>query len=110
MRVKLASVKESAVERELRIRVEALGGVCEKVRVIGRRGFFDRLVALPGGVVVFVELKHPKRGRLSRHQIWYAERYRILGLAIAVVRNSADIDALLKKKWAGAVPTPHGPI
>jgi hypothetical protein len=110
MRAKLASVKESAIERELRVRVEALGGVCEKVRVIGRRGFFDRLVALPGGVVVFVELKRPKRGRLSRHQIWYAERFTALGVAIAVVRNSADIDALLKKKWAGAVPTPHGPI
>ena len=110
MRVKLASVKESAIERELRIRVEALGGVCEKVRVIGRRGFFDRLVVLPPGVVVFVELKRPKRGRLSRHQIWYAARFAALGVAIALVRTSADIDALLKKKWAGAVPTPRGPI
>ena len=46
--------REAAVERELVRRVRALGGLCEKVRVAGRRGFFDRLVVLPGRVI-FVE-------------------------------------------------------
>jgi hypothetical protein len=87
--------REAAVERELVRRVRALGGLCEKVRVAGRRGFFDRLVVLPGRVI-FVELKRPRYGRLSPHQKQYRDRFAALGLAVAVVRRSEDIDALLK--------------
>ena len=71
------------------------GGEAEKVRVIGRRGFFDRLVLLPGGRVIFAELKRPRRGRLSVHQIRRRDRYLALGAEVAVVKNSADIDALM---------------
>jgi hypothetical protein len=95
MAVKL-SVRENAIERQLRERVEALGGECIKVTVIGRRGFFDRLVVLPGGRVIFVEVKRPRGGRTTTHQMLWHSRFDLLGLAIAVVKNSADIDALLK--------------
>jgi Holliday junction resolvase len=90
------SVKENKIERELRQRVGAAGGECTKVQAIGRRGFFDRVVILPGGRVVFVEVKRPKRGRISAHQIQYHERFAELGVAIALVKTSADIDVLLK--------------
>jgi Holliday junction resolvase len=90
------SVKESVIERELRLRVEEHGGECIKVQAIGRRGFFDRVVILPGGRTVFVEVKRPKGGRVSLHQIKYHERFAELGIAIALVKTSADIDALLK--------------
>jgi len=86
---------ESAVETELVMRVRAIGGICDKVTTIGRRGFFDRLVVLPGGRVVFVECKRPKLGRVSAHQIERHRRYKALGAVVAVVLNSADIDALL---------------
>jgi len=86
---------ESAVERELLARVKAIGGVCEKVTVLGARGFFDRLIVLPGGRVVFCEVKRPSGGVLSQHQILRADRYRRLGAVTCVIRNSADIDALL---------------
>jgi len=43
-----SSVKESVVEDYLVSQVEAMGGVAEKVTVIGSRGFYDRLVVLPG--------------------------------------------------------------
>ena len=86
---------ESAVERELLKRVKAIGGVCEKVTVLGSRGFFDRLVVLPGGRVIFCEVKRPSGGILSQHQILRADRYRRLGAVCCIIRNSADIDALL---------------
>jgi hypothetical protein len=88
-------VKENAVEKELVARVEAMGGRCEKVRVIGRRGFFDRLVVLPAGKIIFAECKRPKGGRISAHQGWYLQSFSALGAAIAIVKNSADIDRLL---------------
>jgi hypothetical protein len=88
-------IKESAVERELKARVAALGGECMKVTTPGMRGFFDRLIVLPGGLVIFCEIKRPKGGRLSPHQRRYAARLAALGVAIALIRNATDIDALL---------------
>ena len=88
-------VKESAIERELLTRIKAAGGVAEKVTVLGARGFFDRLVLLPGGRVIFVEVKKPSGGRVSAHQMrdipdtdCSAPRWRM-------IRDSADIDKLM---------------
>ena len=76
-------------------RVEALGGVADKVQVIGRRGFRDRLIVLPGGRIRLVEVKRPRGGRLSPHQIRYREIYAKLGVVIELVRSIDDIDRLL---------------
>ena len=91
----MAAVKESAIEAELVIRVTLAGGMCKKVTVLGERGFFDRLVILPGARVIFVELKKPKGGRVSPHQKQWAARCRSLGVEVALVKRSADIDRLL---------------
>jgi len=95
MSLRKTKVKESAIETELVRRIEALGGVAEKVTVLGRRGFFDRLVVLPGNNVWFVELKRPKGGRLSPHQRVRHKIYLGLQANIAIVRNMADIDRLI---------------
>jgi hypothetical protein len=89
-------VKESAIERDLREQVEIRGGICEKVMCVGKRGFFDRLIILPGGKVIFAEIKRPRGGRISPHQRQYYDLYRRLGVVVAFVRNRTDIDALLK--------------
>ena len=95
MAVSVKGIREHLVEAELLTRVEAMGGKCIKVQAIGRRGFFDRIVILPGGRVIFVELKRPVGGRLAPHQIWYMREFDALDVAIALVKNSADIDHLL---------------
>jgi len=87
--------KEKTIEEELVRRVRALGGIAEKTTVIGRRGFFDRVVVLPGGVVIFCECKKPKGGRMSAHQIERARIYRALGAVVAKIDTSEDIDRLL---------------
>jgi len=94
---KTPSVKESAIERALRAAVLTRGGVCEKIMVIGRRGFFDRLIVLPGPRIIFAEIKRPRGGRVSAHQRKYIDDFMVLGVEVAIVRNVADIDALLKK-------------
>ena len=91
----VVAVKESAIELELMRRVYAAGGVCDKVRCLGRRGFYDRLVVLPGGKVIFVECKRPIGGRVSAHQRQWHALYRGLGVAVAIVKNLSDIDRLL---------------
>ena len=101
--------RESYIEAELVRRVLAAGGVCEKVTVIGTRGFYDRLVVLPGNRVFFVECKRPQGGRLSPHQMQRHARYRALGAAVALVLNTADIDRLINAKGrdAGDVAALH---
>ena len=89
------AVKESAIETELVRRVEAAGGIAEKVTVLGRRGFFDRLIVLPGGMVVFVECKRPRGGSFSAHQIQRHKVYRALGAAVAIIKDLSDIDRLM---------------
>ena len=88
-------LKEEAVETELVMRVRAIGGIAEKTTILGRRGFFDRVVVLPGGKVYFVECKRPKGGRVSAHQIERHRRYTALGAVVAIISCSADIDRLL---------------
>ncbi len=83
------------MEKELRMRVQLAGGLCIKTRAIGTRGFFDRVIVLPNGLVIFVECKRPKGGVLSPHQIERIRQYRQLGAVVAVISNSADIDRLL---------------
>lgn len=97
MAVKPLSTKtrESAIEDELVRRVELAGGRCEKVTVLGSRGFFDRLVIFPGGKIVFVEVKRPRGGTVALHQKLYADNYGELGATVALIKNSADIDRLL---------------
>ena len=89
--------RENIIEEELVRRVRAAGGIAEKTTVIGRRGFFDRVIVLPGGAVIFCECKRPKGGVLSPHQILRIKQYRSLGAAVAVVCNSEDITRLLAK-------------
>jgi hypothetical protein len=98
------AVKERVIEAELRERVEAMGGMCVKVVVPGRRGHPDRMVVLPGPHVIAVETKRPKGGVLVPHQRSWLERYAALGLAVAVVRNCEDITALLKREKAAVRP------
>jgi hypothetical protein len=86
--------REDTVEEELVRRVRALGGRCEKMSMKGRRGFPDRLVVLPGRMVL-CECKRPVGGRLSPHQMSLHSVYRSLGAAIVILKNSADIDLLL---------------
>jgi Holliday junction resolvase len=90
--------RECTVEEELVRRVAAEGGIALKVVTPGRRGFVDRLVLMPGGKAIMVECKRPRGGRLSLHQIVYHRRIETLGVVLALIKNSEDIDALLGRK------------
>jgi len=86
---------ESAVEKFLVEEVARRGGKCEKVRTIGTRGFFDRLIALPIGWIALVELKKPKGGRLSPHQRRRLDEYAAIGANVRVCRTRAEVLQLM---------------
>lgn len=83
---------ESAIERAFVARVKSLGGMAEKFTSPGRRSVPDRLVTLPGGVIIFVELKRPG-GKPTVAQLRDHERRRALGCDVRVIDSMEAVDA-----------------
>ena len=81
---------EKQIETALVKRVKSLGGMAEKFTSPNRRSVPDRLVTLPGGRIIFVELKatgkKPTDAQLRDHL-----RRRILGCDIRVIDSLEQI-------------------
>ena len=75
---------EGDVENALVRRVKKLGGTAEKFTSPGRRSVPDRLVTLPGGTIIFVELKAPGK-KPTEKQARDHERRRKLGCDVRVI-------------------------
>ena len=83
------------MEGHLRRRVEKVGGICVKFLPDFARGFPDRIVLLPGGVLVWVETKRPQGGVLSPVQKVQHVLLRRLGQRVEVVWTKDQADALI---------------
>jgi hypothetical protein len=88
-------VREASVETYLRKQVEKAGGLCVKLAPAGNVGIPDRLVLLPGGVLLFVECKKPRGGRIARLQFWWCDTLAGLGFAHRFVLTKADVDEMM---------------
>jgi hypothetical protein len=85
---------ESAIERHLRDKVKAMGGMCVKLAPT-IAGLPDRMVLLPHGRIYFVELKRPTDGEVSAIQL---KRHRDLsqrGFSVDVLWSKSEVDAWL---------------
>lgn len=70
-------MRESSVERKFRLMVRSLKGRAIKLRNTTKRGDVDRIVVLPYGIVVWVELKRPgqkPRPEQQRVHAWLRRR------------------------------------
>ena len=88
-------IDERDVEGYLVREVGKLGGLCLKLDSSGKKGIQDRLVLLPGGRVLFVELKKPG-GRVGVLQQVRKKQLERLGFPCAVVWTQAEVDRLLR--------------
>lgn len=88
-------MRERAVEAHLRERVHALGGWAVKFQPVSQAGLPDRIVFLPWGRSVLVELKRPKGGRLDPLQLKVHERLRRLGQEVIVLWSVEQVDEWL---------------
>ncbi len=91
-----AQESEKAIERRLANKVRALGGLCLKFASASATGYPDRLVCLPGGKAVWVELKS-KGKRPTRFQELRHQELREKGFEVYVADSAAAVDALAAK-------------
>lgn len=90
-----ADVSEKAIERHLVEQAKQNGLLCLKYSNPNMVGYPDRLLVLPGGDVVWVELKSKGRKPTKIQQIRIAELIG-MGHLVKVIDNKADIDELIK--------------
>lgn len=92
---------EKNVEARLKLQIERHGGLCIKLNPAGYKGIPDRLVILPHGRVIFVELKRPKGGVIAQLQAWWNKRLRKLGVGATVLHTLQDVDNFV---WSALEP------
>lgn len=94
--------KESSIERYLVRKVKEHGGLCYKFVSPGNPGVPDRLVILPDGRVIFVELKTDV-GRLAKVQKWQRSEMTKRRADVRVLYGRDAVEDFLREVFADAV-------
>jgi hypothetical protein len=84
---------ENRIERRLVQRAKEAGGMAIKWVAPAMAGVPDRIVFLPGGVVIFVELKAPGK-QSSPLQVRIQQMLKDLGADVRVLDSLEAVDAL----------------
>lgn len=88
---------EKEIEQKLKSRIESLGGLCLKWTSPGIRGVPDRICVMPGGDILFVELKaEGKKNNLSPLQKNFHKKLKVLGHMVWVVSSYEEVDDLIE--------------
>lgn len=89
-------MKESTIEAKLVKGVREAGGLCYKFTSPGNPGVPDRIIVLPGGRVVFTELK-TEIGRLSNIQRWQTSELQARGAEVRVLKGMDQVLDFLRE-------------
>lgn len=89
-------MRERDIEQYLRDQVKAAGGWAPKWVSPGNSGVPDRLVILPPGRTIYVELKAPGK-KPDPLQLVQHRRLQALGCDVQVIDSKVQVDDLLSK-------------
>lgn len=85
---------ESEIERRLGMEIKRLGGLYYKFTSPNLPGVPDRIVIMPGGRIIFVELK-TETGRLANIQKWVISEMQARGADVRVIKGWPEAQAFL---------------
>lgn len=88
-------MREVTVEGKIVKTIKSKGGLCLKWVSPGYTGVPDRIAILPGGRILFIEVKKPGTGRLSPRQKRVGDLLRALGCTVLVADEMEDLDGYL---------------
>ncbi|NRT34528.1 hypothetical protein BJV38_002885 [Clostridium beijerinckii] len=88
-------MEESRIESYLKKQIEKIGGKAYKWNPIGVIGVPDRMVLLPGGKVIFVELKAPGE-KLRKIQEYRAKKLRKLGFKVECLDTVEKVEIFIE--------------
>ena len=87
---------EQNIEHRICKYVEGIGGLALKLVLSSERGFPDRTLLLPGGLVIFVEIKRPKDAKVYHGQLVWKQRLEKRGFRCEFVTSMKEVAALIK--------------
>lgn len=82
---------ERDIEKRLTRQVTLAGGLCLKWVCPGWAGVPDRIILLPGGRVIFAELKRSPEAAIAARQIWWGKKLTALGFDHRLIRSHEDV-------------------
>ena len=85
---------ERDIEKALVAMIKSRGGLCLKWVCPGWAGVPDRIILLPGGHIIFAELKRPKGGKVAPMQQWWREQLTKLGFDHYYIYNHENVKGL----------------
>lgn len=90
---------ESTLEQAVRKCIRSLGGRCYKWVCPGENGVPDRICILPGGKIIFIELKRPgRKDGMSARQKKIFRVLKALGCKVWRIDNLEDLKARLENE------------
>lgn len=90
----MATPMEKDIEKALGRMVGRFRGMCLKWVCPGWIGVPDRIILLPSGRVIFVELKRSSSCSGSSMQMWWSRKLQDLGFLHFWVKSHEDVKAL----------------
>ena len=87
---------EKEIEKYLRDRIKNLGGIAYKFISPGNNGVPDRIVLIPGGKIIFVQLKN-EHGKTSNLQDMQIARIRNLGFNVRIINSKQKVDEFINE-------------
>jgi hypothetical protein len=90
-------MREDSIENHLKAVVKAAAGKCIKMHPVGCVGIPDRLVLLPGGIMVLIELKRPKGGVFSAMQDHWYRWLTDNGFSVERLKTKGEIDECIRQ-------------
>jgi VRR-NUC domain. len=91
---------ESVIEKRLKKEIEKIGGKALKFVSPGMSGVPDRIVLLPQGKIVFVELKAPGK-KLKKMQKYRAKKLQTLGFRVECIDSIRGVQDFIKQLIEG---------
>ena len=86
---------EKTIEKYLFDKVKELGGKCVKLNPLNNVGIPDRMILLPGGKTIFVELKQ-KDKQPRKSQFYHHAVLQNMDFPVLVIDSKNGVDELVK--------------